>query len=117
MTNEKLKTFCMNLPGATEGIKWEEHICYMVGSKIFCMTSLQDGSPINFKVSDEEFEEMSERDGIIQAPYMARNKWVQVQQRNKLRPKEWEHYLKQSYELIKSKLTKKQQKEIDEMGA
>lgn len=103
----------MSLKGAHEGIKWEDHLCFMVAEKMFCLTGLTDNSNVNFKVTDEEFEELCERDGIIPAPYMARNKWVSVQKRNALKPKEWEHYLRQSYELIKSKLPKKIQKEID----
>lgn len=113
MDTEKLRSFCLGLPGATEGIKWEDHLCFMVGEKMFCITGMDDTSHVSFKVVEEEFEEMSARDGIIQAPYMARNKWVAVTRRSALRPKEWEHYLHQSYSLIKSKLPKKLQKEID----
>lgn len=113
MDTEKLRSFCLSLPGATEGIKWEDHLCFMVGEKMFCITGMTDDATVSFKVKDEEFESMSERNGIIPAPYMARNKWVQVTRRNALRPKEWEQYLRQSYELVKSKLPKKLQKEID----
>lgn len=112
MDTEKLRSFCLSLPAATEGIKWEDHLCFMVAEKMFCITGMDDTSTVSFKVKDDEFESMCERNGIIPAPYMARNKWVQVKKRNALRPKEWEHYLRQSYELIKSKLSKKLQKEI-----
>jgi predicted DNA-binding protein (MmcQ/YjbR family) len=37
---------------------------------------------------------------------------VSVTKRQALKPKEWEHYVRQSYELIKSKLPKKTQREI-----
>jgi predicted DNA-binding protein (MmcQ/YjbR family) len=113
MTSEKLRSYCLSFPGAHEGIKWEDHLCFMVADKMFCMTGLTEESNVNFKASDEEFEELCEREGIVPAPYMARNKWVSVLHRNKLRPKEWEYYLRQSYELVKSKLPKKVQKEID----
>lgn len=103
----------MKFPGATEGIKWEDHLCFMVAEKMFLITGMADDSNVSIKVSDEDFETLTERNGIIPAPYMARNKWVAIQKRNALKPKEWEHYLRQSYELIKSKLPKKIQKEID----
>lgn len=112
MNTEKLTSYCLSLKGAHEGIKWEDHLCFMVAEKMFCITGLTDNSNVSFKVTDEEFEELCEREGIIQAPYMARNKWVAVTKRNALKPKEWEHYLHQSYELIKSKLPKKIQKEL-----
>jgi predicted DNA-binding protein (MmcQ/YjbR family) len=107
MTTDKLRAFCLSLPGVHEGIKWEDHLCFMVADKMFCITGLTDDSNVSLKVSDEEFEELCEREGIIPAPYMARNKWIAVVQRNKLKPKEWERYLRGSYELIKSKLPKK----------
>lgn len=105
MNLEKLRELCLSFPGATEGLKWEDHICFMVAEKMFCITGEWGG--VSFKVTPEEFEELTERDGIIPQAYMARNHWVNVQQYNKLRPKEWEHYIRQSYELIRSKLPKK----------
>lgn len=107
MNLDKLRTLCMSFPGATEGIKWEDHICFMVAEKIFCITG--EGGGVSFKVSPEEAEELIERDGIVPTPYMARNHWVTVQQYSKLRPKEWEHYIGQSYNLVRAKLTKKVQ--------
>jgi len=101
------------MKGAHEGVKWEDHLCFMVAEKMFCITGFADNANVSFKASDEDFEILCEREGIIPAPYMARNKWVSVQKRNALKPKEWEHYLRQSYEIIKSKLPKKVQKEID----
>lgn len=109
MNHEKLRECCLSFPGATEGIKWEDHTCYMVAEKIFCMTGMNDNSAVNLKTSVENFETLTERPGIEQAPYMARNQWISIQKRNALKPNEWKHYVTQSYELIKSKLTKKQQ--------
>jgi predicted DNA-binding protein (MmcQ/YjbR family) len=41
------------------------------------------------------------------APYLARYKWIYVDDINRLSTKDWEHYVEQSYKLIKSKLPKK----------
>ena len=79
---------------------------------MFCVTSLEPPLSVAFKVTDEEFEELSQQDGIIPAPYMARNKWVMVTKPSALKKKEWEKYIRQSYELIKSKLTKKARKDL-----
>lgn len=105
MTLDRLRELCMSMPGATEGIKWEDHICFMVGEKMFCVTGDHGGA--SFKVTPEDFDEMVECDGISPQAYMARNKWVAVVSFNKLKQKEWEHYIKQSYTLVASKLTKK----------
>jgi predicted DNA-binding protein (MmcQ/YjbR family) len=113
MTTEKLTDYCMSLKGVKESIKWEDHLCYTIGEKIFCMTGMNDNSGVTLKVSTEDFEELTEREGIEQAPYFARGQWVGISKRNSLKPKEWEQYIESAYQLIKSKLTKKLQKEID----
>lgn len=114
MNTEKLTAYCMSLKGVKESIKWEDHLCYTVGEKIFCMTGMNDNSGVSLKVSREDFEELTEREGIEQAPYLARGQWIAIHKRNALKPKEWEYYLDKAYQLIKAKLTKKMQREIDE---
>lgn len=110
MNLDKLRELCLSMPGATEGVKWEDHICFMVAEKMFCITGEFGGASI--KVTPEDFDELTEREGIIPQPYMARNMWVNIEQFNKLKPKEWEHYVRQSYELIRCKLPKKVQNSL-----
>lgn len=112
MDLERLQAYCLSLPAVTEDIKWEHHLVFSVGAKMFCMTSLDGTLTVSFKASDEEFEELSAREGLMPAPYMARNKWVLVKEPSKLTKKEWERLLKQSYELVKGKLTKKLRTEL-----
>lgn len=112
MNLEHLRAFCLTLPGTTEDVKWEDHLCFCVGGKMYYITSFTHPTS-SLKVADEEFNEITGREGIIPAPYLARNKWVQVASFDTLDRKEWEHYIRQSYELVKSKLPKKLQMEID----
>ncbi len=114
MTIEDIQDLCKRFPGTTEDLKWESNLCFCIAGKIFLMAGL-DHVPtrVSFKVSEEEFEELIERDGFIQAPHMAKNKWVLIQDINKLKPKEWEHYIKQSYEIIKYKISRKKLKEMN----
>jgi len=107
-----LRKFCLSLPAVTEDIKWGNDLCFCVGEKMFAVAGLETPFTCSFKLKDEEFEEMCTRDGIEPAPYMARNKWVLVTDATKLNKKEWEHFLGQSYELVKSKLTKKLRNEL-----
>lgn len=108
MTTEDLQKICKRLPGVTEDIKWGHDLCFNIGGKMFMVTGL-DESPANasFKAMPEEFEELSNRPGFMPAPYLARYHWVRVADINSLGKKEWEHYVKQSYELVRSKLPKK----------
>jgi predicted DNA-binding protein (MmcQ/YjbR family) len=113
MNLESLQSFCLNLPAATEDIKWGHDLCFSVGGKMFCVTSLEPPMSVSFKVTDDEFGELSAREGFMPAPYMARAKWVLVTDMSVLKTKEWQSLVKQSYELIKAKLTKKLRSELD----
>jgi predicted DNA-binding protein (MmcQ/YjbR family) len=114
MDIEWLKATCLALPGTSEDIKWGNDLCFLVAEKMFCVTNLEPPLHVSFKVSDEEFEELSQRDGFIPAPYMARAKWVMVQQVSKLSKSAWKEYIQQSYNLVKAKLPKKTQLELDQ---
>lgn len=108
ITIEEIQKICKNFKGMTEDIKWENHLCFNVGEKMFLVTA-PDAVPnsASFKVSDEEFEELSQKQGFIPAPYLARYKWVHLDDINRLSKKQWEYYAQQSYDLISSKLPSK----------
>ena len=72
MTLEDIQTICRKLKGVTQDIKWEDHVCFSVGGKMFLITS-PDAIPISasVKVSEQTFDELSEREGFMPAPYLA----------------------------------------------
>lgn len=115
MNTEQMREFCLGLKGVTEGVKWDDHLCFMVAEKLFCITGFADTDGASLKVSADDFALLTERNGIAQARYFAKNQWVSIDKRSTLKNAEWKEYLQKSYELVKSKLTKKQQKEIDEL--
>ncbi len=113
MNIELLQKLCKSLPAVTEDIKWGNDLCFSVGGKMFCVAGLQTPTSVSFKVRDDEFDEMSSRPGLSPAPYVARYKWVLVEDLNKLSVKEWDHFVRQSYQLVKDKLPKKTLKELE----
>jgi predicted DNA-binding protein (MmcQ/YjbR family) len=113
MSTEFLQQYCGNWPGVTSDIKWDDDLCFSVANKMFCVAWLGHPAKISFKVKEEEFEEMSAREGFMPAPYMARAKWVLVTDVSQLSRDEWERYVRQSYELVASKLPTKVQKELN----
>ena len=58
---------------------------------------------------------MASKDGFSQAPYLARGQWIRTDNVDNLSEEEWIRFAKQSYKLIRSKLTKKLQRELEEM--
>jgi predicted DNA-binding protein (MmcQ/YjbR family) len=108
MTIDEIELICKKLNGVTEDIKWENHLCFNVGGKMFLVTA-PDNVPCSasIKVSDDEFETLPLREGIIPAPYMARHKWVFLDDINRFSKKQWEHYIREAYQIVASKLSSK----------
>ena len=74
---------------------------------MFTVVSLERPHSIAFKCTPETFGELIERPGIIPAPYMARNMWVQEQELGDvLDRRELETLIRTSYDLVVAKLPK-----------
>jgi predicted DNA-binding protein (MmcQ/YjbR family) len=112
MDIESLRNICKSLPGVTEGVKWGNDLCFMVWEKMFCVSSLKTPLQVSLKVKPEEFEELSSSPGIIPAPYVAKHKWILIQDVKVFTRKKWEQYIRQSYDLVVAKLPKKIQTQI-----
>jgi len=112
MTLDDIRAICKKLPHVTEDIKWGHDLCFCIAEKMFCVTGLEGPLQVSLKVTDEEFDKLSSSKDIIPAPYVARYKWVLVQKPGRFSKKEWEHYIKQSYELVKEKLPAKVRKKL-----
>lgn len=109
-----IKKFCASLPHATADVKWGiEHI-YSVGGKMFavaCKTSKGE-THLSFKVDDDRFLEYTDRPGFIPAPYLARAKWVQLEDFSVVSDTELKALIKRAYRLVAAKLSQKQQREF-----
>ena len=113
----KAHAACKAMPGATYDVKWGKDECYSVGGKMFAVIGPggTHGGPakaawsIGFKVDDHRFLELTDVEGIIPAPYMAKHKWVLVQDPKALSDAELAELVKRSHALIVAKLPKKLQ--------
>jgi predicted DNA-binding protein (MmcQ/YjbR family) len=109
--------FCRTLPGVTEDVKWGDDLCFLIGGKMFCVTSRTpvDGCVASFKCSDEDFARLTAEDGdYVPAPYLARAQWVMLTNPNLVRSALFRGLLRRSYDIILSKLPKKVQAKIAE---
>lgn len=113
MDMEAVKAMCRTFPGCTEDIKWGADLVFSVGGKMFAVTGAETSARgISFKVEDDRFLELTDRPGIMPAPYLARAKWIRVDDIASLGDAEAAELLRQSYELVFAKLTKTLQREI-----
>lgn len=113
MDIETLRRYCLSLPHATEGIQWGNDLLFRIGGKMFAVVALErTPTSISFKCTPEEFAELIEREGIIPAPYMARNNWVMLESLNVLPRTELKRLIKDSYGMVAVELTKKVQAQL-----
>ncbi|HEV8183706.1 MAG TPA: MmcQ/YjbR family DNA-binding protein [Candidatus Angelobacter sp.] len=107
-----VRACCLALPHATEDVQWEHNLLFRIAGKMFCIANLEpriSPTKIAFKCTPEKFAELVEMEGIIPAPYMARNHWVAMIEMDALRPPEIKELIQASYQMILEKLPKSKQ--------
>lgn len=113
MAAEVIRKHCMSYPHVTEEVLWGSDLVFKIGGKMFAVTCLEP-APVwaSFKASDEDFAELTEREGVIPAPYMARHKWIAVQHEDAVTAAELKRLLRNAYDLVFAKLPKKKQADL-----
>jgi predicted DNA-binding protein (MmcQ/YjbR family) len=105
---ESIQAYCQALPGTTEDIKWEHNLVFSVAEKMYALVALDQQPPhLCFRTTPELFEVLTQREGIIPAPYLARYKWVTAQSLTALSEEETKHFIKESYKMTVAKLPKR----------
>lgn len=109
---DTLKKICNQFPGVTEDVKWGADLCFCIGAKMFCVVGIEAPHHFSFKCTEEQFQELIEREGIIPAKYMAKHHWVAVVKTGALRKDELQTLLETAYTIVRNKLPKKVQATI-----
>lgn len=113
MDLESVRRYCLSFPHATEGLQWGDDLLFRIAGKIFAVVVLNNTpQSISFKCKPEEFAELTEREGIIPAPYMARNNWVLAESLDVLPRAEMKRLIKDSYDMVAAKLPKRVRKDL-----
>ena len=114
MRLDQLKAYALSLPQTTFVKQWGECLVFKVGGKMFLIIALDaeiiDG--VVFKCTPEEFDDLTEIDGITQAPYCAKRHWARVGDLSALPASELHRRIRRSYDLVVEKLTKKLRLEL-----
>jgi predicted DNA-binding protein (MmcQ/YjbR family) len=110
-----VRPFCLSLPHATEDVQWKHDLLFRIAGKMFCVANMEPQlvpTKIAFKCTPDKFAELVEVEGIIPAPYMARNHWVAIIEMDALRQPELKELIQASYQLVLEKLPKRTQSEL-----
>jgi predicted DNA-binding protein (MmcQ/YjbR family) len=108
-----VRNLCLSFPKATEKVTWGADLTFRISEKIFAVTVLEPAKVwLSFKCSPENFADLTERTGIIPAPYMARARWVALETKEALQKDELAALLRESYDMVFSKLPRKTQQAL-----
>ena len=108
-----VRELCLSFPHASEQVTWGADLTFRVTGKIFAVAVLEPAKVwLSFKCSAENFAELTERDGVIPAPYLARAQWVALERKEALQKEELSALLRESYSLVFGKLPKKTQEAL-----
>lgn len=109
MDIESVRKFCLSLPHVTEDVQWQSDLLFRIGNKMFAVVGLEPSSHhcMSLKCTPEKFAELTEREGIVPAPYVARYHWVALERFDALSERELKALLSKAYELVRDKLPRK----------
>ena len=115
MDAESVRKFCLSLPHVTEDVQWESDLLFRIGNKMFAVVALDAATDhrMSFKCTPEVFAELTEREGIGPAPYVARYHWVALERFDALPERELKELLRNAYQLILEKLPRKSRAQLE----
>ncbi len=108
MNIEEVRTYSLTLPGVTEDMPYGlDCVVFRIEGKIFLHISLERRL-IAIKLRPERGEELRERyDAITPAWHMNKKHWNDIVIENTFSNETVEEWIKESYDLVRSKLPKR----------
>jgi Uncharacterized protein conserved in bacteria len=107
----EFETFIKTLKAADMVDQWDSRVA-KVGGKVFALLTPDDLPRITFKCPEETFVILTAIEGVGQAPYFAKRQWVSVSENSDLPAAELQEYIRRSYGIIASRLTRKLRLEL-----
>jgi predicted DNA-binding protein (MmcQ/YjbR family) len=112
MDAERARDFLRKLPHVAETMQWGNNLVFWIGDKaiggkMFALVNLDADSHlrvISFAAGAERFHELLENEGVIPAPYAARNYWVALERWSAIPGRELEDLLRAAHRLTYEKL-------------
>jgi predicted DNA-binding protein (MmcQ/YjbR family) len=113
MSVDWVRRYCLSLPHTTEMVQWESDLLFKVAGKMYAGMPLEPRAIwLTLKSTPEEFAELTERPGIVPAPYLARAFWIALEDEDALPVGETKRLIRRSYDLVVAKLRKKTRIEL-----
>ncbi len=117
MTNDAIRDHCLSLPHVTEVVRWEGHLLFKVGGKMFAIIEL-DGHSCSFRCTPDKYAELVEMQDIVRTSHnMWKYQWVTAETLDALEDREFRELLTGSYRIVRATLPAKVRAELDRRDA
>ena len=116
MNIEELRNFCLSLKGAEESMPFDDKtLVFSVKGKMFCATDINTYEFVNLKCDPDKAIQLREQyNEEIEGYYMNKTHWNSVKTKGKITDKQFQEWIKDSYDLVVLALPKKIQKELND---
>lgn len=118
MNIEEYRDYCIAKPGVTEGFPFDENtLVFKVMDKMFALTNINNFVSVNLKCEPEKAIELREEyEGINPGYHMSKIHWNTISIDSDVPTELLLSLINHSYELVVSKLTKKQRESLSLLG-
>lgn len=118
MNIEEFRAYCIAKPGVTEELPFDEStLVFKVMGKMFTLTNIDCFESFNVKCDPEKAVELREQYRAVEPGYhMNKKHWNTIRIDGELKQPELQHWIDHSYDLVVSKLTKKQKETLENMS-
>lgn len=117
MNIEEFRVYCLSLKGTTEDLPFDNKtLVFKVMGKMFSLTNLENFVSINIKCNPEKATELREQYEAVKPGYhMSKKHWNTILIDNTISDGLIYEWIKNSYDLVVAKLTKKQKEELSKL--
>jgi predicted DNA-binding protein (MmcQ/YjbR family) len=113
---EDLREYCLSKKAATESFPFDETtLVFKVMNKMFAITDLEDDLGVVIKTSPENYHERMEKFTAVDQPRYFRGNWIRVLVDGSIDSAVIKAWIDESYDLIVSGLTRKDQKALEDL--
>lgn len=115
MNIEEFREYCLSKKGVTEDLPFDENtLVFKLMGKMFALTDIDQFESINLKCDPDQAIELREKYASVQPGYhMNKKHWNTILVRGELSDTQLQHWIDHSYNLVMSKLTKKQKQDLN----
>jgi predicted DNA-binding protein (MmcQ/YjbR family) len=106
---EEFRNFCLSLPGTTEELPFDDRtLVFKVMGKMYALADIEEFTSFNVKCDPEQAEQLRAAYACVKPGYhMNKKHWNTIVLGGELKNQELYHWIRHSYDLVASKLPKK----------